>query len=172
MCEGMNEIIHGDSLELEWESILGGRKIDLLMIDPPYNTTKLEFDGNFSLTTLMKHMHRFLSPTVWIFVWGPLEMAIEMLPTYRRKFEYVWRKQRGTVKTYNTIRPYNNHEICWVFVHKDLVRMTSLYFDKKQLRTVAEPYIDKRHHKRDFTEFWQDEFISRATQSDVKLGIP
>ena len=66
----MNEIIHGDSLALEWERILGGRKIDLLMIDPPYNTTNLEFDGGFDIAVLMKVLDPHLSPTAWIFCWG------------------------------------------------------------------------------------------------------
>ena len=138
----MNKIIHGDSMRLDWDAALGGRTIDLLMIDPPYNTTTLEFDGSFDVADMMKAMDTHLSHTAWIFMWGTVEMAAMLLPTYKRKFEYVWSKAI-TFSRPTTVRPLMAHETCYAFIRKDLERVGDLYFDKHALRLPGEPY--KRH---------------------------
>ena len=138
----MNKIIHGDSMRLDWDVALGGRTIDLLMVDPPYNTTTLEFDGSFDVADMMKAMDTHLSPTAWIFMWGTVEMAAMLLPAYRRKFEYIWSKAI-TFSRPTTVRPLMAHETCYVFIRRDLERVGDLYFDKHALRLPGEPY--KRH---------------------------
>ena len=140
------EIIHGDAFKVDWDALLAGRKIDLLMLDPPYNTTSLKLDAdNFNLEGLCGILHGHLSPTAWVFLWGPMEMASRMLRTYRRKFEYIWAKPRPVSKPLSALRPYMNHEILWAFVKRDLVRQSGVYFDPKVLRTAGEPYRVQRH---------------------------
>ena len=146
----MNKVICGDSLSLKWDSILGGRKIDMLMIDPPYNTTNLEFDGGFDIASLMKVLDPHLSQTAWIFCWGLLDTAAALLSTYRHKFEYVWYKHT-TYSRPSVIRPLQAHEICWAFIRRDLERVSDLYFDRITLRTAGVPY--RRHTPGKTSEF-------------------
>ena len=146
----MNEVICGDSLSIEWGSILGGRTIDLLMIDPPYNTTNLKFDGGFDIASLMKVLDPHLSQTAWIFCWGPLQIAASLLSTYRHKFEYVWYKHITFLRL-STIKPLQAHDICWAFIRCDLERVSDLYFDRDKLRTAGVPY--RRHTPGKTSEF-------------------
>ena len=140
-----HRLIRGDSFCLDWHDTLAGRKISLLMIDPPYNMTALRYDGGFDLGGLCKILHGHLAPNAWIFLWGPLECAAELMYTYRRKFEYIWHKLRAAHAASTVVRPYQAHEILWAFVRRDLKNMSDLYFDREALRTPGEPYIERRN---------------------------
>ena len=138
-------LICADSFKLDWETELRGRKIDLLMVDPPYNTTALDFDGGFDMAKMYGLLEPHLSPAAWVFIWGPMELAVGLLPRCRRKFEYVWTKPRPAPKSYNAKRPMMSHEILWAFIRRDLGQMASLYFDSESLRTRGAPYTERRN---------------------------
>ena len=117
----------------------------MLMIDPPYNMTALDFDGGFDMAALYGTLEPHLSPSAWVFLWGPMELATVMLPRCRRKFEYVWTKPRPAPKSYNAKRPYMSHEILWAFVRRDMQSLSGLYFDAAPLRTRGKPYMERRN---------------------------
>ena len=135
-------LIQGNSLVADWDGILAGRKVDLLMLDPPYGTTELGFDSKFDIMTLCANLYSHLAPAAWVFMWGPLEIASKMLAMFRRKFEYIWEKPRGASKK-AAVRPHMNHEILWAFVRRDFSRPSELYFNFKTLRTPGKPYAVK-----------------------------
>lgn len=137
--------IRGDAFAAPWPEILDDRKIDLLMLDPPYGTTDLRWDACVNLEGLCRILHPHLAEAAWIFLWGPMELAAALVSggRYRRKFEYIWTKPPA-MRTRNVVRPLIAHDICWALIRADLERRRDLYFDAEALRTVGKPYVEKR----------------------------
>ena len=147
-------IIHDDCMKVNYAEILQGKKIDLVMLDPPYMTTDLKFDKEkFDLKLLMEMLYPHLKETAWVFLWATMELASLMIPIYRRKFEYIWEKPSLVMKTPDTVRPYYQHEICYVFIRSDLKKVSTLYFDPIHLRTEEEPYMSNRAANENQSEY-------------------
>ena len=147
----IQKAIHGDSMKLDWMKLTEGRKIDLILCDPPYLTSNLEFDTDWDLWKIFKILEPHMSDYVWIFVWNTLSDVAKIISEYRRKFEYIWVKPQ-TIKTHNTVRPFIAHDICYVFIKKTVTRMNNLYFAPKELRTAGKPYTAMQHERPD-TEY-------------------
>ena len=145
-------LLLADAFTADWPAILDGRKIDLLMLDPPYNKTHLGFDVSFDLRNLCRLLDRHLAATAWLFLWAPMDLAAELVPDYRYKFEYVYLKENVIPKTHNTVRPYYKHELCYAFIRRDLKLMRDLYFDKEAMRVPGKPY-KQRAGRRELSEF-------------------
>ena len=141
----MNDLICADAFDLDWGETLQGRKIDLLMLDPPYNTTGLAFDGGFDVAALCVRLGPYLSKAAWVFCWGPLSTASGLLGMYVHKFEYIWRKTSMTPETRRILRPLYMHDICWAFRRPGTARP---YFDRNTLRTAGKAYSDHRTRTR------------------------
>ena len=135
----MNKIHNADAL-----TILPSIKtdsIDMILTDPPYNTTSLKMDKqSFDLNNYMPEFKRILKPNGWLFCFGTFEMATLITNyAFKLKFDYVWVKPQGTPKSYNTIRPHRQHELILVFINSGC-KPTSLYYDPKVLRTPGTKY--------------------------------
>ena len=133
MCGDINNPDHLKKLKLP--------EIDLVLCDPPFLTTDLKFDKTFDFETLIKIIKTHMKINGWMFLFAPFKLAAKFLPHLKYKFEYIWIKSAPVIKTHNTIKPFTKHEICWVFISKDLKKINDLYFDKKSLRTSGTPYV-------------------------------
>lgn len=113
--------------------------IDLVVTDPPYMTTDLRFDKEATdFDLIAKEIKRVLKPTGWAFVFLPVELTRFFLSNgFNLKFEYVWIKTKGTMQTYNTVKPMSRHEKCYAFVHKELKKANDLTFNKKDIMTTG-----------------------------------
>ena len=135
----MHKIVLGDALE--YIKKIPDNSIDLIFIDPPYNTTDLSLDKHIIPEDFYNvQLKRILKPNGWFFCFGVLEMFCVMMQVWRRKFEYIWCKSSNVPRTHNTIRPNMQHELICAFIHPELKRINDLYFDSKSLRTIGEPY--------------------------------
>ena len=136
-----------------FNDIPGRHFADILLLDPPWETTRIGFDtAGFDMDGFAEAAERWAKPTAWIFLFGTLEMAAVFLKRFRRKFEYVWRKPTAPPATRTVMRPLLNHELIWAFINPDLKRVTDLYLDKEALRTKGEPYarIQRTLHQSEY----------------------
>ena len=125
---------------------------DLIIIDPPYETTNLSFDKtSFDFALLYKVCQQKLKRNGWMFAWLPIERYGEVCDYFRLKFPYVWVKQNPT-PNHDGKLPMMAHESCGAFIQKDLKHMRDLHMDKLALRTKGDPYqcIDRANYKTEF----------------------
>ena len=135
-------IIHG--LYQDYLEAVPDGGADLIIIDPPYETTKLKFDHeSFDFETLYKTCTAKLKINGWLFAWLPIEMYGDVCKHLRLKFPYVWIKS-NPVPNHDGKLPMMIHEPCCAFIRNDLEKVTDLYMDKSVLRTKGEPYMRER----------------------------
>ena len=116
--------------------------IDMILTDPPYNTTSLKMDKqSFNLEDYMQEFKRVLKPNGWLFCFGSLEIGATLLNYFKFRFQYIWEKQAPNPTHGTAVMPMYQHENIWAMCHKSLTQITDLYMDKKTLRIVGEPYI-------------------------------
>ena len=135
----MNKLHCADALDIL--PTLETDSVDMILTDPPYNTTSLALDKmSFDLTDYMKEFKRVLKPNGWLFCFGSLEIGALLLNHFRFKFQYVWEKPISIMTHPVAKQPFAKHENLWVFIKHDLEKMNDLYMDKKILQIKGEPY--------------------------------
>ena len=143
-----NEIYNADALTIL--PTIKTDSIDMILTDPPYNTTALKMDKqSFDLTSYLDEFKRVLKPNGWFFCFGTLDMYCEIKNNgWRKKFEYIWRKSNAPAQSKTAVRPYLQHEHIFACIKPELEHATDLYFDSKSLRTKGKPYkrITYPHH--------------------------
>lgn len=121
---------------------LQDNSIDLILTDPPYQTTDLNWDSSPDTKTYADFM-RILKPTGWFFCFGSLDMYCNIRHSgWRLKFNYVWIKPNSVMQTKDTIRPRMQHEHIFAFIQPD-AKPSKLYFDSVALRTPGKSYTVK-----------------------------
>lgn len=133
-----NQIIQGDCLEKMKD--ISDNSIDLIVTDPPFNTTDYIFESKLD-DKIYQEWKRILKQNGWLFVFCPLEIGCKIIRSgFRKKFEYIWVKPTVIPATWNTKRPLTQHEIIRVFIKPELKKMSELFFDKESLKTEGKPY--------------------------------
>ena len=137
----INKIYHDDAINILKE--IPDNSIDMIFTDPPYNTTSLKIDNvNFNLMDYMKSFQRILKPNGWFFCFGSAEMLSILLTIFKFKFQYIWEKPSG-MPQHLSYSPLQIHENIWSVIQPELKKISSLYIDKKSLRTKGVAYIRK-----------------------------
>ena len=137
---------------LEYVKTIQDNSLDMILTDPPYNTTDLKIDKmGFNLEDYLQDFKRILKPNGWFFCFGTVEIAVSILSNgWRRKFQYVWVKPKPTQQFYNVVKPLASHELLFAFIITPKV-MNDLYFNKMALRSAGSAY--ERKNKNRTSEF-------------------
>lgn len=94
----MNEptLLHGDCLEI-LPSIAAG-SIDLILCDPPYGTTQCKWDAVIPFAPMWEQVWRVLKPNgASVFTASqPFTSALVMSQIEAFKYDWVWKKPKGT----------------------------------------------------------------------------
>lgn len=136
-----NKIYHNNCLTVLKK--IKSESISLILTDPPYHTTNLDFDddNNNYYPEIYTELKRVLKPNGWFFCFIAFEMIPEIFNAgWKYKFNYIWIKPNITPKTINAIFPFKKHEIIGAFIKPELKVMSKLYFDKKSLETKGNSY--------------------------------
>ena len=146
--------------------------IDMILTDPPYNTTSLKLDKqSFDLSLYMAEFKRILKPNGWLFCFGSLEIGALLLNHFRFKFQYIWEKQAGSPAHGGAKMPMHQHENLWVFIQPDLKVMGNLYMDKLTLRTTGIPYTKIRNaHVTEFRKSQSHDSASTTMNTGYREG--
>ena len=91
----MNKIHNADAITIL--PTIPDNSIDLILTDPPYNTTSLELDKqSFNLEDYMQEFKRVLKPNGWLFCFGSLEIGVILLNHFRQVSVYLGKITRSS----------------------------------------------------------------------------
>lgn len=105
----------GDCLELI-PSIPDG-KIDLILCDLPYGTTRCKWDTPLDLTRLWEEYRRVIKPNgaILLFAQTPFDKVLGASNLEMLRYEWIWEKTRATGHLNANVMPMKAHENILVF---------------------------------------------------------
>ena len=114
----MIDLIKGDCLEI-MKSIPSG-SIDAIITDPPYGTTACKWDSVINLELMWKQLKRIIKPNgaIVLFSAQPFTSALVMSNPKMFKYDWVWKKNRGTGHLNAKKQPMRDKEDIIVFYKK------------------------------------------------------
>ena len=134
--------MHGDCLELM--KTIDDKSVDMILCDLPYGTTKCKWDIVLPFDKLWEQYNRIIKDNGAVVLFGiepfSSELRISNLKNYR--YDYVWKKNKGTGFLNANRMPLRSHEMISVFYKK-------LPQYNKQMRCGFKPYsITRKDVKR------------------------
>ena len=108
-------LLHGDCLELMAQIPDGS--VDMVLCDLPYGTTQNKWDSVIPFEPLWAHYKRVIKRNGAIVLTAsqPFTSALVMSNPATFKYQWVWRKPRGTGFFHAKKQPLRNHEDILVF---------------------------------------------------------
>ena len=90
------DLIHGDCLEKM--KYIPARSVDLVLADPPYGTTACKWDSVIPFETMWNNLRSVTKTNAAIVLFGsqPYTSALVMSNVKMFKYEWAWRKPKGT----------------------------------------------------------------------------
>lgn len=109
------KLIHGDAIE-EMKNI-PDNSVDMCLTDPPYGTTACKWDTVIPFEPMWEQLHRIVKPNGAIAIFGsePFSSALRMSNIKNFKYDWVWRKPRGTGHLNAKKQPLRDYELLSVF---------------------------------------------------------
>lgn len=112
------KLFNGDCL-----SVMQGlpdASVDLVLVDPPYGTTRCKWDTVIPLDDMWKQINRVLKPTGAACVFGsePFSSALRLSNKRAFKYDWIYRKPQGVDPMNAKHRPLNDIEVISVFYRK------------------------------------------------------
>lgn len=110
-----NKIYCSDCLEIMKD--IEDKSIDLVLTDPPYNTTQLDFENDLFLSDkFLQELKRITkNGFVIIFSKQPFTSYCVLQKHLRFRYELIWEKSLGTRFLDSGWRPLDNHENILIF---------------------------------------------------------
>jgi site-specific DNA-methyltransferase (adenine-specific) len=150
------EILLGDCLEL-MKDIPNG-SIDMILCDLPYGTTQCKWDSIIPLDKLWEQYERIIKQNGAIVLTAaqPFTSALVMSNTKLFKYDWVWRKPKGTGHLNAKKQPMRDKEDILVFYKKQCIYNPQM--------TEGKPYKEKSGWKG--TEGYEGYGVDKRTGND------
>jgi len=96
---------------------LPDKSIDLLLQDPPYNTTNCEWDKQIDLAELWNEWERVCKPNAAMIFTASQPFTTDLINSNRKlfRYEWIWQKNRGNNFMNLKYMPFKEHENILVF---------------------------------------------------------
>jgi site-specific DNA-methyltransferase (adenine-specific) len=109
------EIWQGDCFELMGK--IADQSVDAIITDPPYGTTRLEWDQKIDLAAWWEAAGRVIKPSGVIAMFAAQPFATDLINSNRKWFRYelIWRKSRAVGFLDANKRPLRAHENILIF---------------------------------------------------------
>ena len=109
------ELIQGDCLEVM--KSIPSSSIDAIITDPPYGTTACKWDSVIDFGLMWEQLNRVIKDNGAIVLFGsePFSSALRMSNIKNYKYDWVWKKNRGSNFATLKYQPFKEHEIISVF---------------------------------------------------------
>ena len=165
----MIDLLKGDCLEL-MKSIPDG-SIDAIITDPPYGTTACKWDSVIDFDLMWLELNRIIKPNGAIVLFGsePFSSALRMSNIKNYKYDWIWKKNRGSNFATLKYQPFKEHEIISVFNKHN-------YYPIKQKRTKSGQNRLKYKSKNKLSDINGGKFINNGKEfyenPDKKLRNP
>ena len=113
--EGKSYIKHGDCLELMQEIPAGS--VDMILCDLPYGTTACKWDNKIQLEPLWEQYKRIIKDHGAVILFSQQPFTAELIQSNKKMFRYewIWKKARGTGFLNAKKMPLKAHENILVF---------------------------------------------------------
>jgi DNA modification methylase len=117
----MIKLYKGDCLEVM--KTIEDNSIDAIITDPPYGTTACKWDSVIDFELMWKQLNRIIKPNGAIVLFGsePFSSALRMSNIKVYKYDWIWRKPKGTGHLNAKRMPMNDIETISVFYRKQCV---------------------------------------------------
>lgn len=105
----------GDCLEVM--KFIPDKSIDAIITDPPYGTTACKWDSVIDFDLMWEQLNRIIKPNGAIVLFGsePFSSALRMSNIKNYKYDWIWKKNRGSNFATLKYQPFKEHEIISVF---------------------------------------------------------
>jgi len=112
------QLILGDCLEKM--ALIPDKSIDAIITDPPYGTTACKWDSVIPFEPMWEQLKRIIKPNGAIVLFGsqPFTSALIMSNPKMFKYDWCWRKPRGTGHLNAKKQPLRDKEDILVFYQK------------------------------------------------------
>lgn len=115
------KLFNGDCLEVMDKLIEKGIKVDAIITDPPYGTTRCKWDGIIPLDEMWSRIKRIRRddrvPTI-LFAQTPFDKVLGVSNIEEMKYEWIWEKTQATGFLNAKKMPMKAHENILVFYKK------------------------------------------------------
>jgi site-specific DNA-methyltransferase (adenine-specific) len=134
-----NNVYLGDCLELMPD--IEDHSIDMILCDLPYGTTQNNWDSVIPLAPLWQQYKRIIKSNgvIVLTAQSPFDKVLGVSNLKGLKYEWIWKKVRGTGHLNANKMPLKNHENILVFYDAAPVYNPQM--------TTGEPYIDRSAHR-------------------------
>ena len=94
----MYKLYNGGCLEVMDKLIEEGIKVDCILCDPPYGTTACKWDTVIPFNEMWSRLNKLIKPNGAICLFGsePFSSALRMSNIKNYKYDWIWRKDKGT----------------------------------------------------------------------------
>ena len=97
---------------------LEDNSIDFIYTDPPFGTTKAEWDKPLDWASLFPQMWRVLKPTGIICLYASIPFTYELLKYEKPKYHYSWKKNNSTAFMLAKKQPLRTIEEIFIYYKK------------------------------------------------------
>ena len=143
ITENRYELYQGDCLEVMDKLIKQNVKVDAIITDPPYGTTKCKWDTVIPFDEMWERLNKLIKPNGAIVLFGsePFSSALRMSNIKNYRYDLIWEKEQGTDFGNANRKPLKIHENISIFYKKQPTYNPQF--------TKGKPYTDKRTNKRE-----------------------
>ena len=128
------KLYKGDCLEIMDKLIEEGVKVDMVLTDPPYGTTKLKWDSQIDLKLFWDKINKLTNPNtpICLFSSQPFTTTLIQSNIKNYKYDWIWQKTRPSLFQHANKRPMKDHEFINVFYKKQpLYNLVKLVYNEK-----------------------------------------
>lgn len=133
----LNKIYNGDCLKVMDELINDGVKVDAIITDIPYGTTKCKWDSIIPFDSMWERLKKIRKDTTPIVLFGaePFSSALRMSNIKEYKYDWTWYKSRKSNHLNAKKQPLRSIELISVFYKKQCLYNPQLRDrEKKDMR--------------------------------------
>ena len=114
------KLYQGDCLEVMDKLIEEGIKVDMILTDPPFGTTRNKWDSIIPLDEMWKRLDKLIKPNgaIILFAQTPFDKVLGASNLKMLRYEWIWNKKLGTGHLNAKKMPMKQHENILVFYKK------------------------------------------------------
>ena len=113
-------LIHGDCLEEMMKLANDGVKVDMILTDPPYGTTRNKWDTIIPLDKMWECINKLTYERTPVLLFSQLPFTVTLCNSNMDdlRYEWIWMKEQGTGHLNANKMPLKSHENILVFYKK------------------------------------------------------
>ena len=138
----MYKLYNNDCLIILDQLIKLGIKVDMILADPPYGTTKCKWDTIIPFDAMWERVNKLIKDNGAVVLFGnePFSSNLRMSNIKNYRYDLIWEKEQGTDFGNANRKPLKTHENISIFYKKQPTYNPQF--------TKGKPYTDERTNKR------------------------